>query len=97
MFNISEQATLIIFLEDIHWIDKISEEFFSYLTRSFSDQPILLLSAYRPEIVPHWSHGINYKRLELQTLNSDLSIRLLRNILGGMELEKDLQKFGNLE
>jgi class 3 adenylate cyclase/tetratricopeptide (TPR) repeat protein len=92
MFNISEHATLIVFLEDIHWIDKISEEFFSYLTRSFSDQPILLLSAYRPEIVPHWSHGINYKRLELQTLNSDLSIRLLRNILGGMELEKDLEE-----
>jgi len=92
LFYICEHTTVIIFLEDIHWIDKNSEEFFSYLARSFSDRPILLLSAYRPEIVPNWSHGINYKRLELQTLDAELSVRLLRNILGGMELEQDLEE-----
>jgi class 3 adenylate cyclase/tetratricopeptide (TPR) repeat protein len=92
LFFLSMRSTVIIFLEDIHWIDKISEEFFSYLSRSFADHPILLLSAYRPEIIPQWSHGRNYTRLELQTLDSLLSIRLLRNILGGLELEKDLEE-----
>ncbi len=92
LFSLCEHLPLIIFLEDIHWIDKISEDFFSYLSRSFSDRSILLLSAYRPEITPHWSHGVNYKRFELQTLNSDLSIRLLRNILGGMKLEPGLEE-----
>ena len=92
IFTLCERSPLIIFLEDIHWIDKISEEFFSYLSRSFVNRPVLLLSAYRPEVAPHWSQGTRYKKLELQTLNSDLSIRLLRNILGGMKLEPGLEE-----
>jgi len=64
----------------------------SYLSRSFVNRPVLLLTAYRPEVAPLWSQGPHYKRLELQTLNSDLSIRLLRNILGGMKLEPGLEE-----
>jgi tetratricopeptide (TPR) repeat protein len=87
---LSTKKPLVVFIEDVHWIDKISEEFFTFFSRCILDHRILMLSAYRPEGNPPWSHGAHYQRLGLQTLSSEHSIRLVQNILGGLALEKDL-------
>ena len=88
----SQAKPLVLFLEDIHWMDKISEEFFAYLSRCISDHPILLLTAYRPEGSPPWAQGAHYQRLGLETLNPIFSAHLVRNLLGGLELEPDLKE-----
>ncbi|MFQ5917825.1 MAG: adenylate/guanylate cyclase domain-containing protein, partial [Candidatus Binatia bacterium] len=92
LLSLSEEKPLVLFLEDVHWMDKISEEFFTYFSRSFLDHPILMLAAYRPEGSPSWAQGAHYQRLGLETLSSNSSIRLVRNILGGLELEPDLEQ-----
>jgi predicted ATPase len=45
---------LIFVLEDLHWIDEISEEFFSFLTENVRDARVLLLGTYRPHYPPPW-------------------------------------------
>jgi class 3 adenylate cyclase/tetratricopeptide (TPR) repeat protein len=87
LFKLSEEKPLVVFLDDVHWMDKISEEFFTYFSRSFLDHPILMLTAYRPEGDPSWAQGAHYQRLGLETLSSKSSIRLVRNIAGGLELD----------
>jgi class 3 adenylate cyclase len=52
---LSGEQPLVLFLEDVHWIDKISEEFFTYLSRCIRDHRVLMLSAYRPEGDPPWA------------------------------------------
>jgi tetratricopeptide (TPR) repeat protein len=91
LLSLSDARPLLIFLEDVHWMDKISEDFFTFLSRSFLDRPILMLSAYRPEVTPSWAQGSHYQRLGLETLSMNSSIRLVMNILGGLELEPALE------
>jgi class 3 adenylate cyclase len=50
----SKRQTLIIAVEDLHWIDKISEEYLGSLVESLSGVPILLLTTYRPGYRPPW-------------------------------------------
>jgi tetratricopeptide (TPR) repeat protein len=92
LFALSEEKPLVLFLEDVQWMDKISEEFFTYLSRCIVDHPILMLAVYRPEGAPSWAQGTHYQRLGLEPLSSNSSIRLVRNILGGVVLEPDLEQ-----
>jgi class 3 adenylate cyclase len=92
LFGISEKKPLVLFLDDVHWMDKISEELFTYFSRSFVKSPILMVATYRPEGAPTWAQGAHYQRLGLETLSSNSSIRLMRNILGGVALNPDLEK-----
>jgi predicted ATPase len=87
----SEEKPLIIFLEDVHWMDKVSEEFFTYFSRCIHEHKILMVSACRPEGAPPWAQGAHYQRLGLETLSFDASIRLVRNILGGLPLDQPLE------
>jgi class 3 adenylate cyclase/tetratricopeptide (TPR) repeat protein len=92
LLAMSEEKPLVIFLEDVHWIDKISEEFFTYFTHCIHDHKILMISAYRPEGAPPWAQGTHYQRLGLETLSFNASIRLVRNILGGLPLAPEIEK-----
>jgi len=92
LLALSENQPLVLFLEDVHWMDKISEEFFTYLSHCILEHPILMLSAYRPECVPSWARGTHYQRLGLETLSSNSSLRLVRNMLGGLPLDAELEQ-----
>ena len=89
--GMSEGKPLVVFLEDVHWMDKISEEFFAYFSRCILDHTVLILAAYRPEGAPSWAHGPHYQWLGLETLNTGSSIRLARNVLGGLALDHELE------
>jgi tetratricopeptide (TPR) repeat protein len=92
LLAMSEGKPLVIFLDDVHWIDKISEEFFTYFSHCIHGHKILMISASRPEGAPPWAQGTHYQRLGLETLSSDASARLVRNILGGLPLDPALEK-----
>ena len=88
----SEERPLVLFLEDAQWMDKLSEEFFTYFSRCIHGHKVLMLAAYRPEGSPAWAQGAAYQRLGLETLSSESSIRLVRNILGGSALDPGLER-----
>ena len=92
LLAMSEEKPLVIFLEDVHWMDKISEEFFTYFSHCIHGHKILMISASRPEGAPPWAQGAHYQRLGLETLSFDASTRLVRNILGGLPLDPALEK-----
>jgi tetratricopeptide (TPR) repeat protein len=92
LLAMSEEKPLVIFLEDVHWMDKISEEFFTYFSHCIHDHKILMISTSRPEGAPHRAQGAHYQRLGLETLSFDASIRLVRNILGGLPLAPEIEK-----
>jgi len=91
LLGLSQQNPLVVFLEDVHWMDKISEGFFTYLSRCIHGHPVLMLSAYRPETTPPWAQGAHYQKLGLETLGLNSSIRLVMNLLGGLKLTPALE------
>jgi class 3 adenylate cyclase/tetratricopeptide (TPR) repeat protein len=92
LWSVSESKPLVVFIEDVHWIDKISEEFFVFFSHSIQSKKILMLSAYRPEGAPGWAKGPYYRHLGVEPLSAKSSGHLVRNILGGVDLDPELEK-----
>ena len=47
--------SLLLVIEDAHWIDRTSEEFLTELVDELPSVPVLLLATYRPGYNPHGS------------------------------------------
>jgi class 3 adenylate cyclase/tetratricopeptide (TPR) repeat protein len=77
----SVQAPLILVLEDLHWVDKISEEFLGFLAESVRDARVLLLGTYRPGYRPPWIDKSYAGQTPLQPLSQDDSTRMVRSVL----------------
>ena len=92
LLEISNEKSLVLFLDDVQWMDKITEEFFAYLSRCILGHKVLMIAAYRPGGSPMWSQGTHYQRLGLEPLSSKSSVKLVRNVLGGVALEPDLEQ-----
>ena len=85
---ISAEIPTVIYLDDLHWADDKSLEFFDYLARNCADAPMLVLEFARPilfEHRPHWGEGqTNRTRLNLTPLTKRESRALIEDILQKM-------------
>ncbi len=84
-------SPLIIAVEDLHWIDKLSQEFIDYLIGWVSSTHILLILLYRPEYVHQWGAKSYYNRIGLDHLSSEKSLELVRAILDGGRVAQELE------
>jgi class 3 adenylate cyclase len=77
----SHRRPLILVLEDLHWVDKISEEFLGFLAENLLDARVLLLATYRPGYRPPWIDKSYAGQTPLQPLSRDDSIQMVRSVL----------------
>ncbi|HEV2301656.1 MAG TPA: AAA family ATPase [Stellaceae bacterium] len=78
----SRHRSLATVLEDLHWIDKISEEFVASLVEAIADAPILLITTYRPGYRPPWADKPFAAQISLQPLSRADSHELVRAVPG---------------
>jgi class 3 adenylate cyclase/tetratricopeptide (TPR) repeat protein len=72
----SQRRPLIFEIEDLHWIDKTSEEYLTSLVDSCGDAAILLLVTYRPDYRPPWIDKSN--QISLRHLSASDAITIVR-------------------
>jgi len=80
---------LILAIEDLHWIDKTSEEFLTYLIDGLANTHILLILLYRPEYTPVWVSKSYYSQIRVDQLPTGSSSDLVQAILEGGEVAAD--------
>ena len=81
----SQDRPLILVVEDLHWIDKTTEEFLTYMIGWLPRTRILLLLLYRPEYTHHWGSKSYYRLVGVGQLSAPISAELVSAILeGGM-------------
>jgi class 3 adenylate cyclase len=85
-------SPLVVAVEDLHWIDKASEEFLTYLMSWLSDSRILLVLLYRPEYPSPWSNRSNYTEVHLNQLTITTSGELLQSLLPDREPASELKE-----
>jgi predicted ATPase/DNA-binding SARP family transcriptional activator/tetratricopeptide (TPR) repeat protein len=73
---------LVLWFEDLHWLDPSSEPFVAALVGAAADTRTLLLLTFRPEYEAPWMSERHYERLELPPLASESMDDLLRDLLG---------------
>ena len=90
--RISQIQPLIIAIEDLHWIDKISEDFIDYLIGWLANSKIHLLLLYRPEYTHQWGSKSYYSKIGLDQLNLDYAKELVKAMLEGGEVAPELRE-----
>jgi class 3 adenylate cyclase len=88
----ASQKPLVVAIEDLHWIDRASEEFLTYLIDRLSHSRILLLLLYRPEFQLAWSSQTNFREVHLNQLSISTSFELLQSLLPDGEPAPDLKE-----
>jgi tetratricopeptide (TPR) repeat protein len=88
----SKRRTLIFGVEDLHWMDKISEEYLGSLVESLSGVPILLLTTYRPGYRPSWMEKSFATQLSLRPLSSQDSLRIVHSVTDAKRLSEQLAR-----
>jgi class 3 adenylate cyclase/tetratricopeptide (TPR) repeat protein len=81
---------LVLILEDLHWIDRTSEELLTYLVERISESKVLLIVLYRPEYEGASSLGPALRQIRLGELVEKATRRLTSSILGGSEVDEGL-------
>jgi predicted ATPase/class 3 adenylate cyclase len=88
----SEQRPLVLAIEDLHWIDKTSEDVLKYLLESIPGARVLLIFTYRPEFIPTWGARSYHNQLLLTRLSNRESLLMATHILGTEDLETALEE-----
>jgi class 3 adenylate cyclase/tetratricopeptide (TPR) repeat protein len=89
----SEIRPLIMAYEDLHWIDKSSEDQLKHLLESIPGARVLLIFTYRPEFVHTWGAKSYHNQVNLNRLSNRESLIMVYHLLGTEELDKGLEEF----
>jgi predicted ATPase len=75
------ERPLVLVLEDLHWVDRISEEFLGFLAENIGDARILMLATYRPGYRPPWIDKSYAGQAPVLPLSRDDSIDVVCSVL----------------
>ncbi len=89
----SQKKPLVIIIEDLHWIDKTSEEFLTVLIGSLATTRIMLILLFRSEYIPSWAGKTYFSQIRVDQLQRDISADLVKGILAGGDVEPELIEF----
>jgi class 3 adenylate cyclase/tetratricopeptide (TPR) repeat protein len=85
----SRRRPLLLVVEDLHWIDRVSEEFFARLVESIQGAPLALVCTYRPGYQAPWMQASYATQLALPRLTLAESLVVLRAVLGERGADTD--------
>jgi transcriptional regulator with AAA-type ATPase domain/tetratricopeptide (TPR) repeat protein len=88
----SRRRPLVLVLEDLHWIDRTSEEYVNGLVESLAGSAITFLATYRPGYRPAWMDRSYVTQIALQPLTEDESRSVVRSVLGTKQVSDTLAR-----
>jgi tetratricopeptide (TPR) repeat protein len=88
----SQIGPVIMAIEDLHWIDKSSEDTLKALLDSISGEKIFLILTYRPVYVHTWSAKSYHSQVNLNRLSNRESLAMVTYLLGTDEIDRQLEE-----
>ena len=85
-------SPVLMVIEDLHWIDSVSEEVLGKVVDSEATMQLLLLHTRRPEYKPPWLESPGVTTLPLDPLPAGEIRRLIQTRLGGETLPEALAR-----
>ncbi len=87
----AEVHPLIVVIEDLHWMDKSSEEIMKDFLHSIPQARVLLVCTYRPGFAPTWATKSFCQQIMLNRLSNEESSRIISHLLGLKKQEARLR------
>jgi len=88
----SQRHPLIFELEDLHWIDKTSEDYLASLVESLAGASIMLLASYRPGYRPQWLDKSYATQISLHSLAPQDGLTVVHSTLHGAKLPDQVEQ-----
>ncbi len=88
----SEIRPLIMAFEDLHWIDRSSEDCVKDLLDSISGARVLLIFTYRPDFVHTWGGRSYHSQLNLNRLSNRENLMMVSHLLGKDDLDRPFEE-----
>jgi tetratricopeptide (TPR) repeat protein len=88
----SQIRPLILAIEDLHWIDKSSEDVLKDLLDSITGASVFLIFTYRPEFVHTWGAKSYHSQVNLNKLSNRESLAMVTHLLGTEDIGNDLEE-----
>ena len=86
----SQARPLVMVFEDLHWIDKTSEESIRLLIEHIAGAKVFLIFTFRPNYLPPWGGKSYYGQIHLNRLSKRESLGMFKALLNAEAVEKDL-------
>jgi class 3 adenylate cyclase/tetratricopeptide (TPR) repeat protein len=86
----SQRQPLVVIVEDLHWIDRTSEDYLAFLIESLPAMPVLLLTTHRPGYTVRWADKTYYTQIALGLLTEGETQTMLARLLESPELPREL-------
>jgi len=77
----SQDRPLVLAVEDLHWMDKTSEEFLGQFITSLAHSHALLILLYRPEYSNPWTSKTYYSQIRVDELSMETSAEMVQAML----------------
>ena len=88
----SRVRPMVIAVEDMHWVDRSSEDALAALAETLGAHPILLLATYRPGYQPPWLGRSYASQFALPRLSSFDSLAVVHSIVYDQRLDHDVEQ-----
>jgi DNA-binding NtrC family response regulator/tetratricopeptide (TPR) repeat protein len=82
----SHQQPLLVVIEDLHWIDRASEELVASIVDGLPGAAVLFVVTYRPGYEPPWANKSFATQLSLPPLSDEDGLAVTRSVLPGVSL-----------
>jgi class 3 adenylate cyclase/tetratricopeptide (TPR) repeat protein len=79
----------VVVLEDLHWIDKTSEDYLAFFVESLPSMPVLVITTHRPGYVVRWAERTWYTQLGLDMLGDGDAELLITRLLGSPQVPRE--------
>ncbi len=90
VFAGSQTRPLVFIVEDLHWIDRSSEDYLAFAIESLAAVPALLLTTCRPGYTARWTDKTYYTQVALDLLGEREVETMLERMLGLSTVPPDL-------
>ncbi|MBW2174227.1 MAG: hypothetical protein JRF64_06220, partial [Deltaproteobacteria bacterium] len=88
----AEMRPLVMAIEDLHWVDKSSEDYWKNLLDSISGARIFLLFTYRPDFVHTWGGRTYHNQVNLNRFSNQESLLMVSHLLRTDDLDRGLEE-----
>jgi class 3 adenylate cyclase/tetratricopeptide (TPR) repeat protein len=87
----SELRPLIMAIEDLHWIDRNSEDLMEEVLESIAGSRVFLIYTYRPEFIHTWGRRSYHSQITLNRLSDKESMGIMNHLLNTENVEQEVK------
>jgi tetratricopeptide (TPR) repeat protein len=78
-------------VEDLHWMDRSSEDALKELLESISGSRVFLIFTYRPEFVHTWGSRSYHSQVTLNRLSNRECLAMIEHVLATRDIDRNLE------